>query len=80
MNKTKMTSTAGRRRSDIVLSSVVDPKQNEVLISSSHNWDNENDIISNLTCICVVGIEDPVRPEVCHTADISYRIDTSLRV
>lgn len=28
------------------------------------NWDNEADILSDLTCICVVGIEDPVRPEV----------------
>lgn len=28
------------------------------------DWDNENDILSGLTCICVVGIEDPVRPEV----------------
>lgn len=32
------------------------------------NWDNENDILDNLTCIVVVGIEDPVRPEVQHTA------------
>lgn len=29
------------------------------------DWDNENDILTGLTCICVVGIEDPVRPEVC---------------
>lgn len=28
------------------------------------NWDNEADILTDLTCICVVGIEDPVRPEV----------------
>lgn len=28
------------------------------------NWDNENDIVIDLTCIAVVGIEDPVRPEV----------------
>lgn len=28
------------------------------------NWDNEADILNDLTCICVVGIEDPVRPEV----------------
>ena len=28
------------------------------------NWENENDILSELTAICVVGIEDPVRPEV----------------
>lgn len=28
------------------------------------DWDNESDILTGLTCICVVGIEDPVRPEV----------------
>lgn len=27
-------------------------------------WDNENEILTELTCITVVGIEDPVRPEV----------------
>lgn len=27
-------------------------------------WDNENEILTELTCIAVVGIEDPVRPEV----------------
>lgn len=28
------------------------------------DWDNENDVVGDLTCIAVVGIEDPVRPEV----------------
>lgn len=28
------------------------------------NWDDENTILNDLTAICVVGIEDPVRPEV----------------
>lgn len=28
------------------------------------DWDNEADILTSLTCICVVGIEDPVRSEV----------------
>lgn len=28
------------------------------------DWDSENDILNELTCITVVGIEDPVRPEV----------------
>lgn len=30
-------------------------------------WDNENEILNELTCIVVVGIEDPVRPEVRHS-------------
>ncbi|XP_036389480.1 plasma membrane calcium-transporting ATPase 2-like isoform X1 [Megalops cyprinoides] len=46
------------------------------------DWDNENDILSNLTAICVVGIEDPVRPEVpeairkCQRAGITVRMVT----
>ncbi|XP_018432276.1 PREDICTED: plasma membrane calcium-transporting ATPase 2-like [Nanorana parkeri] len=45
-------------------------------------WDNESDILSNLTCIAVVGIEDPVRPEVpeailkCQRAGITVRMVT----
>ena len=33
-------------------------------ISSTINWDDEEEIVSNLTCIGIVGIQDPVRPEV----------------
>ncbi|XP_023561070.1 plasma membrane calcium-transporting ATPase 2 isoform X6 [Octodon degus] len=46
------------------------------------DWDNENDILNDLTCICVVGIEDPVRPEVpeairkCQRAGITVRMVT----
>lgn len=28
------------------------------------DWENEEEIVTELTCITVVGIEDPVRPEV----------------
>lgn len=28
------------------------------------SWENENEIFTGLVCIAVVGIEDPVRPEV----------------
>lgn len=38
---------------------------NQVRFENEPNWDDEDNIISNLTCICIVGIEDPVRPEVC---------------
>lgn len=31
------------------------------------NWEDENNILSDLTAICVVGIEDPVRQEVSET-------------
>ncbi|XP_061731413.1 plasma membrane calcium-transporting ATPase 3-like isoform X4 [Nerophis ophidion] len=46
------------------------------------NWDAENDILNELTCIAVVGIEDPVRPEVpeaiakCQRAGITVRMVT----
>ncbi|XP_039617729.1 plasma membrane calcium-transporting ATPase 1a isoform X2 [Polypterus senegalus] len=45
-------------------------------------WENENAILNSLTCICVVGIEDPVRPEVpdaikkCQRAGITVRMVT----
>ncbi|XP_053326145.1 plasma membrane calcium-transporting ATPase 2 isoform X2 [Spea bombifrons] len=46
------------------------------------DWDNENEILTDLTCIAVVGIEDPVRPEVpeairkCQRAGITVRMVT----
>ncbi|XP_031422337.1 plasma membrane calcium-transporting ATPase 3 isoform X2 [Clupea harengus] len=46
------------------------------------DWENETDIITNLVCITVVGIEDPVRPEVpdaikaCQRAGITVRMVT----
>ncbi|XP_069084912.1 plasma membrane calcium-transporting ATPase 1 isoform X2 [Pleurodeles waltl] len=45
-------------------------------------WDNETEILTGLTCIAVVGIEDPVRPEVpdairkCQRAGITVRMVT----
>ncbi|XP_060751131.1 plasma membrane calcium-transporting ATPase 3b isoform X2 [Tachysurus vachellii] len=45
-------------------------------------WDNEADIVTDHTCIGVVGIEDPVRPEVpeairkCQRAGITVRMVT----
>lgn len=55
---------------------------NQVHFESEPNWEDEDHIISNLTCICVVGIEDPVRPEVpdairqCQRAGITVRMVT----
>jgi hypothetical protein len=37
---------------------------NEVLIDGEPDWENEENIVKGLTCICIVGIEDPVRDEV----------------
>lgn len=55
---------------------------NEVQCDGEPDWTDEDNIISNLTSICVVGIEDPVRPEVpdairkCQTAGITVRMVT----
>ncbi|XP_037124020.1 plasma membrane calcium-transporting ATPase 3b isoform X2 [Syngnathus acus] len=46
------------------------------------DWENEAEIVTELTCITVVGIEDPVRPEVpeairkCQRAGITVRMVT----
>jgi Ca2+ transporting ATPase len=34
------------------------------LRKEEQNWENEDEIMNNLTCISIVGIEDPVREEV----------------
>ncbi|XP_063630100.1 plasma membrane calcium-transporting ATPase 2 isoform X3 [Cydia splendana] len=55
---------------------------NQVHIDQEPNWDDEENIVNNLTCLCVVGIEDPVRPEVpeairkCQKAGITVRMVT----
>ncbi|XP_037784670.1 plasma membrane calcium-transporting ATPase 2-like isoform X3 [Penaeus monodon] len=55
---------------------------NQVHFDSEPHWDDEDNIINNMTCICIVGIEDPVRPEVpdairkCQRAGITVRMVT----
>lgn len=39
------------------------------------DWDNEAEIVAELTCITVVGIEDPVRPEVAPSAPDRRRLE-----
>ncbi|CAG7820245.1 unnamed protein product [Allacma fusca] len=57
-------------------------EDNQVLCNTEPEWDEEDNIVSNLTCICLVGIEDPVRPEVpdaikkCQRAGITVRMVT----
>ncbi|XP_076363531.1 plasma membrane calcium-transporting ATPase 2-like isoform X2 [Tachypleus tridentatus] len=58
------------------------PDVNQVQYDVEPNWDDEDDIVSNMTCMCVVGIEDPVRSEVpdaikkCQRAGITVRMVT----
>ncbi|XP_075587322.1 plasma membrane calcium-transporting ATPase 3 isoform X2 [Dermatophagoides farinae] len=55
---------------------------NEIQIDGEPNWDDEDYIQSRLTCLAIVGIEDPVRPEVpdairkCQQAGITVRMVT----
>ncbi|KAL3194358.1 hypothetical protein MRX96_016479 [Rhipicephalus microplus] len=57
-------------------------KANEVPITQEPDWEDEDNIVRDLTCLCVVGIEDPVRPEVpeairkCQRAGITVRMVT----
>ncbi|XP_055951807.1 plasma membrane calcium-transporting ATPase 2-like isoform X7 [Argiope bruennichi] len=56
--------------------------QNQIQITSEPDWENEDAIVSELTCLCIVGIEDPVRPEVpdaikkCQKSGITVRMVT----
>nr|CAD7439799.1 unnamed protein product [Timema bartmani] len=55
---------------------------NQSEIRGEPDWDDEDSIVNNLTCLAVVGIEDPVRPEVpdaiktCQRASITVRMVT----
>ncbi len=46
------------------------------------DWDDEANVVDQLTCVCICGIEDPVRPEVpdaiakCRNAGITVRMVT----
>lgn len=48
---------------------------NEVHIDQEPNWEDEEHIVTNLTCLAVVGIEDPVRPEV-NFPSLSRKVDS----
>ncbi|KAJ3596271.1 hypothetical protein NHX12_002680 [Muraenolepis orangiensis] len=82
------------RDRDQVIQQVVEPMASEGLRTiclayrdfppeeGEPDWDDEAGILTALTCICVVGIEDPVRPEVpdairkCQRAGITVRMVT----
>lgn len=57
-------------------------EENQVLSNTEPEWEDEQGIVNNLTCLCLVGIEDPVRPEVpdairkCQRAGITVRMVT----
>ena len=45
---------------------------NEIQIHSEPDWDDEESIVSQLTCVAIVGIEDSVRSEVSHHCYVEY--------
>lgn len=47
---------------------------NDVTFSEEPDWEEEGEIVKGLTCLLVVGIEDPVRPEVCILMDFMLKI------
>ncbi|KAJ0069918.1 hypothetical protein NL108_016149, partial [Boleophthalmus pectinirostris] len=83
-----------QRDRDAVVTSVIEPMASEGLRTiclaykefpaseGEPDWDDEAHILTGLTCISVVGIEDPVRPEVpeairkCQQAGITVRMVT----
>ena len=53
---------------DVSKSGVSDSEDAEIIVIRPEiDWDDEEDVVSGLTLIGIVGIEDPVRPEVILT-------------
>ncbi|VDM62792.1 unnamed protein product [Angiostrongylus costaricensis] len=56
--------------------------ENQIAYTGEVDWDNEDSIVSDLTAIAILGIQDPVRPEVpaaitkCQEAGITVRMVT----
>ncbi|XGW27763.1 hypothetical protein V3C99_007945 [Haemonchus contortus] len=56
--------------------------ENQIAYTGQIDWDNEDGVLSDLTAIAIMGIQDPVRPEVpaaitkCQEAGITVRMVT----
>ncbi|VDN94672.1 unnamed protein product [Brugia pahangi] len=57
-------------------------QENQIRATKEIDWDNEDAVVNDLTAIAIVGIQDPVRPEVpeaiakCQRAGITVRMVT----
>ncbi|KAK0402875.1 hypothetical protein QR680_016589 [Steinernema hermaphroditum] len=57
-------------------------EENQINFAGDIDWDNENAVVNDLTVVAIVGIQDPVRPEVpeairkCQRAGITVRMVT----
>ena len=38
-------------------------------MKDNHDWEDEDSVVQNLTCILITGIQDPVRDEVSSRGD-----------
>jgi hypothetical protein len=56
----------------ILLTSGTKTEENEEVMKADHDWEDEDSIVQNLTCILVTGIQDPVRDEVSLAAGHSH--------
>ncbi|PIO66498.1 hypothetical protein TELCIR_11788 [Teladorsagia circumcincta] len=44
--------------------------ENQIAYTGQPDWDNEDGILSELTAIAIVGIQDPVRPGLCSLPEV----------
>ncbi|XP_078339842.1 plasma membrane calcium-transporting ATPase 2-like isoform X8 [Crassostrea virginica] len=57
-------------------------EDSEEVMKDNHDWEDEDSVVQNLTCILITGIQDPVRDEVpasikqCQSAGITVRMVT----
>jgi len=49
-----------------VCSDTIVTQSGDVVVAVEPDWDREDEVVSQLVCIALVGIEDPVRPEVLY--------------
>lgn len=50
------------------------PKENEGSSSPEPDWKDEQSIMSDLTCVAIFGVEDPIRDEVRGCYDVTFHI------
>ncbi|XP_045126514.1 plasma membrane calcium-transporting ATPase 4-like [Portunus trituberculatus] len=57
-----------------------DASVNQTSITEEPDWDKEEEIVTSLTLIAVVGVEDPVRPEVPKAIELCQRAGVTVRM
>ena len=53
-------------------------EDSDAIVEEGLDFDNEDKMVSNLTCLGIVGIQDPVRPEVRQSLSLSLSLSHSL--